>query len=92
MSKKDSYDANLVFDKVCFCLTVVEQMNIANLVAYLIFKALALSVCANTSLAKRWLDLLNNSRTLSPFYLIKPNLPIPASPIGFLLHIISLPN
>ena len=53
MSKKDSYDANLVFDKVCFCLTVVEQMNSANLVAYLIFKALALSVCANTSLAKR---------------------------------------
>ena len=72
MSKKDSHDANLMFDKVCFCLTLVEQMNIENLVAYLIFNILALPACVHTSLAKRWLDLLNNSRSLSSLYLIKP--------------------
>lgn len=42
-----------MFDKVCFCLTLVEQMNIENLVAYLIFNILALSACVHTSLAKR---------------------------------------
>ena len=42
-----------MFDKVCFYLTLVEQMNIENLVAYLIFNILALPVCVHTSLAKR---------------------------------------
>ena len=42
-----------MFDKVCFCLTVVEQMNIENLVAHLIFNTLALPACVHTSLAKR---------------------------------------
>mgnify|MGYP000060729727 CR=1 FL=1 len=42
-----------MFGKVCFCLTVVEQMNIENLVAHLIFNILALPACVHTSLAKR---------------------------------------
>ena len=58
-------------------------MNIENLVAHLIFNILALPACMHTSLAKRWLDLLNNSRTLSSLYLIKPNPPIPDLQIGF---------
>lgn len=42
-----------MFDKVCFCLTIVEQMDIVNLVVYLIFNMLALTVCIQTSLVKR---------------------------------------
>ena len=42
-----------MFGKVCFCLTVVEQMNIVNLIARLIVNTLALSACVHTSLAKR---------------------------------------
>ena len=42
-----------MFDKVSFCLTVVEQMNIENLVSNLIFNTLALLACVHTSLAKR---------------------------------------
>lgn len=42
-----------MFGKACFCLTFVEQMNIENLVAHLIFNILALPACVHTSLAKR---------------------------------------
>ena len=42
-----------MFDKVCFCLAIVEQMDIVNLVACLIFNTLALTVCIQISLVKR---------------------------------------
>lgn len=42
-----------MFGKVCFCLTLVEQMNIVNLIVCLIFNMLALPACMHTSLAKR---------------------------------------
>ena len=50
------------------------------LLLYLIF---FIPLHLRISLAKRWLDLLNNSRTLSSLYLIKPNPPIPDLQIGF---------
>lgn len=50
------------------------------LLLYLIF---FIPLHLRISLAKRWLDLLNNSRSLSSLYLIKPNPPIPDLQIGF---------
>lgn len=53
MRKNDSHNANLVFGKVCSCLTFVEQRFFSSLNFYLIFSTLALAARVHTSLAKR---------------------------------------
>ena len=53
MSKKDSFNINLMFGKDCICLTFVEQGGIADFVSPLICNTLALVFWVRTSLAKR---------------------------------------
>lgn len=55
MSKKDSFNINLMFGKDCICLTFVEQGSIVDLVSPLICNTLAFVFWLRTSLAKRYI-------------------------------------
>ena len=70
-------------------LASCESFFCSFLLLYLIF---FIPLHLRISLAKRWLDLLNNSRTLSSLYLIKLNPPIPDLQIGFCPTMLCSPN